>query len=259
MKFKLITIILLLITVSLLGINAENDKIFKQGVNFYTHNQFKEALKNFIQLEKKGIINADLYYNIGNTYFRLNRLGLAILYYKKALKVKPDFAQAKKNLEFAISLTKDKQTYNTASPIEQKLKSIFDSLSMNLSAIITLILFAFVVFIIIVIILFYKDKEKAAIIFTLVILLMLFASSLLVSYLKWQSYHNDKEAVLISESAIGFSGPGDNYTRVFTIHEGMIFDVEQTQGDWTLVKLKNGLGGWIRTQDLKRVKILANK
>ena len=239
--------------------SADYDKMFKKGVDLYTKNSFKEALDTFLSIEKEGVVNAELYYNIANTYFRLNQLGYAILYYKKALKVKPAFAQAKKNLEFALSLTKDKQTYSKSSPIERKIKDIFDLISLNLSAVISLILFFLIVLVIVIMILFYKDREKIAMIFTLVILLIFFAGSLLVSYLKWKSYHDDKEAVLISESAIGFSGPGDNFTRVFTIHEGLCFEVVQTQGDWSLIKLNNGLGGWIRTQDLKRVKLLAKQ
>ncbi len=253
-------IILLLITLFTINLfSADFDSTFKKGVKFYTNNQFKEALKTFLSIEKDGVINAELYYNIANTYFRLNRLGYAILYYKKALKVNPDFKEAKKNLDFALSLTKDKQNYSNDSIVEQKIKNIFNKISLNLSAVISLIFFILVVLTIVIMILFYKNREKIGITFVLVILIMFFASSLLVSYLKWKNYHNDSDAVLVSESAIGFSGPGDNFTRVFTIHEGLCFEVVKTQNDWSLIKLNNGLGGWIRTQDLKRVKLLANE
>ncbi|HHE38945.1 MAG TPA: SH3 domain-containing protein, partial [Candidatus Cloacimonetes bacterium] len=63
------------------------------------------------------------------------------------------------------------------------------------------------------------------------------------------------EAVLISQSAVGFSGPSNEFTRVFTIHEGMIFDIEKEENNWSLIKLTNGLGGWIESKNLEKIKI----
>jgi uncharacterized protein YgiM (DUF1202 family) len=73
------------------------------------------------------------------------------------------------------------------------------------------------------------------------------------SYIKWQRYTDESQAVLLTDSAIGYSGPDSDFTRVFTIHEGMIFQIEQQQEDWSLIKLQNGLGGWIRNSNFQKI------
>ena len=256
MKKYMMIIIILILAINLFAADYKDE--FKKGVDFYKTDKVDKALDAFLSIEKAGIINADVFYNTANCYYRLGKMGMAILYYKKALKVKPDFVKAKKNLEFAMSLTKDKQDIPKASPVEEFLKGIFNKISINVFALISLLLFAAIILIIVLLIMRYRGREKTVPIFLLVLFLFIFAFFIVLSYVKWSNYHSDKNAVLISDSAIGFSGPGESYTRVFTIHEGLCFTVEQTQGEWSLIKLYNGLGGWIRTQEIKRVKFLAS-
>jgi uncharacterized protein YgiM (DUF1202 family) len=77
----------------------------------------------------------------------------------------------------------------------------------------------------------------------------------IISILKWQEFHNDNEAVILSTSVIGYSGPGEDFTRVFTIHEGMIFTLERDEDNWSLIKLENGLGGWIKKDTYIRIEL----
>ena len=201
------------------------------------------------------IINADLYYNIGNCYFRLNEIGRSILYFKKAIKVRSDHQAARRNLEYALTFTKDKQNSESNNVIRSFWQKAFDSLSINILAIITLIIFILIILLICYMIIHFRNREKTVPIFITTILVFIFTAFLIVSFLKWQEFHNTDEAVLLSTSAIGYSGPGQDFTRVFTIHEGMIFTVERNEGDWSLIKLENGLGGWIKNDTFVRIEL----
>jgi uncharacterized protein YgiM (DUF1202 family) len=110
-----------------------------------------------------------------------------------------------------------------------------------------------VVFIINLIILKFSQREKTLPVFFAIILTFLLLFSLFLSYIKWQRYTDESQAVLLADSAIGYSGPGVDFTRVFTIHEGMIFQIEQQQAEWSLIKLENGLGGWIKNGSFEKI------
>jgi len=101
----------------------------------------------------------------------------------------------------------------------------------------------------------YKNREKTIPLFMTTIFIFLFSVFLIISILKWQEFHSDDEGVLLSTSAIGFSGPGEDFTRVFTIHEGMIFKIERSEDNWSLIKLENGLGGWISKDTYVRIEL----
>jgi tetratricopeptide (TPR) repeat protein len=90
-------------------INAQSSEIlFEKGNQAYKNKQYEIALKNYFQINNKKDISADLYYNIGNTYFRLNDYANAILYYERAHKLKPYDEAIDFNIKVANSKIVDK-------------------------------------------------------------------------------------------------------------------------------------------------------
>ncbi len=254
MKKLISTFLLLFLAISIFAVN-QIDTIHQEASNAYNNKDYQTALEKFNLIENEGIINADLYYNIGNCYFRINEIGRAILYFKKALKVESDHQAARRNLEYALTFTKDKQNSESQSVIRSFWLKAFDSFSINLLAIITLILFSFIVMLICLMIIHYKNREKTVPIFFTTVFIFFFSVFFIISILKWQEFHKTDEAVLLSTSAIGYSGPGEDFTRVFTIHEGMIFTIERSDNNWSLIKLENGLGGWIKKETFVRIEL----
>ena len=204
------------------------ETIHKEAIKSYNDKDYQTALEKFSLIENEGIVNSDLYYNIGNCYFRINEIGRAILYFKKALRVRSDHHAARRNLDYALTFTKDKQNSGNESVIRSFWLKAFDSLSINLLAIITLALFMTIIVLLSFMIIHYKNREKTVPLFMTTIFIFLFSVFLIISILKWQEFHSDDEGVLLSTSAIGYSGPGEDFTRVFTIHEGMIFTIERS-------------------------------
>jgi len=251
---KILLIIISLITISFFA-DSQIDIVFQNAVKSYEKKEFNEALEQFLIIENENIISADLFYNIGNCYFRLNQLGKSILYYKKALKVNSNFKPAQRNLKFALTLTKDKQTQDEQDIIQSFWKKTFNFFSLNSLAIISFFLFIIIIIFINITIFSYRHREKTVPVFFISIFTVFLISFLIFGFIKWKSYHHSSEAVLISQSAVGFSGPSNEFTRVFTIHEGMIFDIEKEENNWSLIKLTNGLGGWIESKNLEKIKI----
>jgi tetratricopeptide (TPR) repeat protein len=252
------TFLLLLIILGLtfgIAANSLSENAFSNGIENYQNKKYKQALKDFKKIEKTGLNDDKIYYNIGNCYFRLGKLGHAIQYYKIALKVNPNNEKVRKDLEYVLTMTKDKQNLEEISLTEKTLLKIYNFFSPNFSAILSLLFFGGIILIVNIIIMKFRGREKTIPIFIFIILLILFIIFSSFSYLKWKNYHNVNEGVLLSSVEPGFSGPSEDFTRVFTIHEGMIFKIVKSDGDWTQIQLNNGLGGWIKRVAIGKIRL----
>lgn len=253
----LIIIILLMTAVCCSAIESQQFRqINQQAIQAYHSKDYDQALEKFTQLEFNGIINADLFYNIGNCYFRKSQLGRAILYYKKALKIDPSHAQAASNLKFMQTLIKDKIESQDKGALLELLESIYKSIDMNSAALFTAILFACLIILIILLQTVFADRDKSLPVFLIIIIIILLSASSIIAYLKYDNFNSRDEAVITAQTAIGYSGPGEEYTRVFTIHEGLSCQIEDQKDNWLLIKLDNGIGGWIDASLLNRVVVI---
>jgi len=59
------------------------------------------------------------------------------------------------------------------------------------------------------------------------------------------------EAIVVAKEVNAHSGPGEDLTTIFTIHEGTKVSIERQSGDWALIRLKNGMGGWIQATTIE--------
>lgn len=248
-------ILILLAIPSLYAIDDNIDSLNQKAVKAYQDKEYQTALSDFIRIEKQGVIDANLFYNMGNCYFRLEQLGMSILYYKKALKVNPTHSLAKKNLDFAFTLTRDKIESSDSGALEKILKNLYHSFSLNTLALISIILFALLVLLLIIMQTLYRFKDKSLPVFFIFLIIIFLAATVIITSMKYSAYHKNSDAVIIALTAVGFSGPGAEYTRVFTIHEGMTCNIEDKNENWVLIKLPNGIGGWIESNLLKRVSL----
>ncbi len=245
--------LLLMISANFLNSTELTQNIFDSAVELYQNKNYEQALLEFEKIRNEKVQNADLYYNIGNCHYRLQELGEAVLNYKIALKIDPTHQAARRNLRFVLTQTKDKQQLDHENRIFSFWQKIFNSMSINLLSLLSLIFFLLVILIIDLIILRYAGREKTAPIFIMIIAIIFLVIFATLTAIKYHEFRAMDEAVLLSPSAIGYSGPSAEFTRVFTIHEGMIFNVEKEQNGWSLIKLKNGLGGWIKKDNFRRV------
>src|SRR4051794_9236353 len=81
---------------------------FEEGNDLYQNNKFKEAVQVYESIIKEDKQqSAELYFNLGNCYYKLNKIAPSIYNYEKALVLKPDDATTLNNLKFAKKRTID--------------------------------------------------------------------------------------------------------------------------------------------------------
>src|ERR1700679_3139368 len=96
-KSYLILVIILLSCFRSMAVESYNVQ-WQKGTTFYAQKQYDSAAIYFEQIAALKPQNAEVYYNLGNTYYRLNKIAPAVLNYQRALQINPDYKDAKDNL-----------------------------------------------------------------------------------------------------------------------------------------------------------------
>mgnify|MGYP002354821448 FL=1 len=256
MNRKILFILLLAVlsfTVVCYGNQKDYENKFKEGNGLYEKGDYRGAEKLYDDLIKSGVVNVALYYNAGNASFKTGSTGKAILYYERALRIAPRDEDIKQNLRYIRSVTVDKQT-------DEK-SGIFSLLFSGLKGILSLNELTITVFILYVILflggLIYIFSDRFSLKFSLKITGMVIFSIFLVFslFLCVRIYEQDcmKQGIIMVSQEKARSGPGEDYTEVFTIHEGSRVYLKDGLQDWRKITLPNGYSGWIKNKSVEEI------
>ncbi len=227
--------------------------LFKKGNEAYQKGQYETALSNYERILTHGFASGKVYYNIGNTYFYLGNIGKAILYYERARRILPGDEDVKANLELAYSMTEDKIEAPQPGLMSRAFRFFYNKFNLNTLAAASLIIYLVISALVITGILIRitqirKWCFRSAMICA--IPLIVFGYSFL-----WKLYdlHYNPQAVVLADQVEAKSGPAENFTSLFTIHEGTKVNIIAGRSDWVRIDLPNGLNGWIPGDALERI------
>lgn len=215
--------------------------LFQRGNQSYDEGKFNQAIAEYEKILNLGIKNYEVFYNLGNAYFRQNQLGKAILNYRRALALEPREEDAKANLSFVKLFTLDKIEEQQIHPFSNMLQWFLNLWSKDGLALLTSLFYTLSIGWGILIL--FKGSKKylwsGLVIF--LFLSIIFGSSL------WTKIHFDSvdHGVVVVPQAEVRSGPGQDYILQFTGHEGLEFRVEEEAEGWYRISLPNGIKGWI--------------
>ncbi len=239
---KIIYILSILILIPLLLCAKEYD--LTAANNAYQEQNYQKAEEEYMRLVNEGVKNYELFYNLGNTYFKLNDLGNARLYYEKAAKFKPLDAELNENIAMLLSGIKDKEEVER-SFLDTLLRKIYYVFSINLLGVFVVIFFILMMAFIVLLIMSRNAVLKRIIKIFLVIFAVIFFLVTVIEIMRIRDFYSDNNAVILNEVVIAYSGPSEEFPQVFTIHEGLKVSIERYDNDWVLIKLPSGNGGWI--------------
>jgi len=249
MKKYLINIFYLLIFLSSLA-KADSNSIMQTANEYYKNNRYQLAIEEYNKLLLDGFEGTSLYYNLGNAHYRLGKVGYAILYYEKALKLSPNDEDVQHNLTLAKLNLKDK--VDTLPPffIFNLWEGILAAFSVTGWTIIVYIIFILVLIVFVVYFFSRSVTEQRISFFTgigLTVILLLTISLLIV---KMNKEFNTKDGVIIETSVIVKSSPDYSSKDSFQIHEGLKVRIEDNVDDWVKIRLDDGKIGWITEKSL---------
>ncbi len=247
-KTGAIAIIFLFITFSVSAASSEVDKIMQEANQMYQEGKYEEAVKLYNKIIDNDYEGAELYYNLGNAYFKLNKLGYAILYYEKALKLAPDDSDIQYNLKIAKARTIDRIQEIPQLFFVEWWNVLVTSFSVTTWATIVLV---FYLVLLIAIGLFFLSKnvkiQKQAFLFgSFAFAILILTVILLFARIKRET--SSKYGVLTEQVQSVKVSPDDNSDDAFVIHEGIKFEIEDELKDWVKIKLSDGKVGWLKKE-----------
>ncbi|TVZ56499.1 SH3 domain-containing protein [Lutibacter sp. Hel_I_33_5] len=243
---------LLFLLPSILLAQTAND-LFTTANNLYKEGKYKEAIKVYQKIEKKDQVSSDVYYNLGNCYYKLNEVAATIYNYEKALSINPLHKDATNNLVFAKRLTLDRIEELPKSILQKFNENYLQKLTYNQWAIVVVVLsfLASILFL-----LFYfseiPTKKRFYFISSILSFIMLF-SSLLITINQYNLSTSKRHAIVFSKKIDVKNAPTLNGNDVFTIHEGTKIMVLDEVDNWKKVKLADGKIGWLIADEIKEL------
>lgn len=219
--------------------------IFKIAGEDYRQGRYDDAAVNYLKIYRSGISNHILFYNLGNCYFKLNKIGLAILMWEKGLKLKPHDDLLKSNLEFASKRLYDKFENQETHFIGAVLGAVSRTFNVNGWVIISIIFFWAAGISLLIVQKTQKSALRRISGYSAALFILLFVISAVFMIAGFYSLKYDKEGVFLVPAVQVRSGPGTNNPILFILHEGTKVKIEGEQPNWLHVSLPNGYNGWV--------------
>jgi len=230
------------------------DAVFEKGNEAYRNAYYEEALKNYHQIDSLGLQSADLYYNLGNTYYKLNQIAPSIFYFEKSLLLDPKHEDAKQNLAFAQRMTIDAFEILPKSVFQKINETIIYPISYNNWAWIS-ILFAFFVSVFFLMYYFSQYASTKRLFFIISLISLGFFLLSLSFVIKAKHYSNHNQPVIVFSSVVSVkSEPSASASETFEIHEGTKVQILEKIDSWYKIKLVDGKVGWLKEEAIKKLK-----
>ena len=221
-------------------------EFYQEGNRLYQEGDFEEALASYLRLVEAGFESGEVYYNIGNTHFKLGDLAQSILYYERARRLLPGDADVQANLELARSLTVDE-----IEPLPRFW--LFAAVAwwvelLPRMVLITVVAASYLVGTGLVLLLILKRGVPVAvwgrrIALASGVVFLLFGLNLAVREFE---VGRAQEAVVLEPQVDVMSAPLDDETlTIFTLHEGTKVRIDRLSEEWAEVALEDGRVGWV--------------
>jgi len=227
--------------------HADQNPVFTKANQDYSQGHFQEAAEGYQKLVSAGERSANLFYNLGNAWFRLGNFGEAILNYQRALALDSHHPEAAANL----TLVRDE-----ARALELKQGRLDRYVEVGTSAqysITAAVAFWAVVFC--AARLFFLRRRSATVLLLIILLIAVFAGAVFALYSLETARKGRTLAIVTGKKIEARFAPADNAGSVLALPPGSEIKVLVQRGDWLYAALPNDLRGWIPANSAQLVRM----
>lgn len=251
--FKGLTIIFILNLLSLSSFASDNQLQVAKGNTAYSSGNYKEAVQAYSSLVAQGFESTDLFYNLGNSYFKLNDMPHAILWYERAKRLNPGNEDVTFNLNVANSKITDKIEPLPEFFLKRWLRSLTDLFSVDAwaKAGIALLIAALALFSLYIAsrVLILRKLGFWTGFLTLVFSVIF----LIFAWTGNNSRMSEQSAIIINPTVTVKSSPDEKSTDIFVIHEGCKVQLVDHIGNWYEIRIVNGSVGWVEMGNFEKI------
>jgi tetratricopeptide (TPR) repeat protein len=220
----------------------------------YQAEKFAEATQAYQELVTAGVKNSDIFYNLGNAYFKQGDIGRAIVNYRRAKLLSPRDGDIQTNLGMAEAQAKDQLDLNGESTINRIAEVSQNWVTLNEMALLALTLWFGLA-----LLLFSLSQTESArghevVQYGAIIVGLLFVASALALGSRLYVEATQPAAVIIADKVDVSSGPGSQFVTQFTLHSGTEVHLLEQQGSWVRLTLPGDqMQGWVSKDTVEMV------
>ena len=251
MKKNVLLVVVLLM--ALFSHATENQLIIAKANKAYTDGLFTNAVDLYKQVLTSGNESWELYYNLGNSYYKMNDFASAILYYEKAKKLDPGNEDINFNLKVTNNKIADKIEPLPELFYKRLYRNVVELFPVDIWAritILTLILSLFFA-------LFYVMSQRVFLrkmgFWTGILFFILSLVSVHFAIQNYKTLQNNTEAIIFTPTVTIKSSPDEKSIDLFVLHEGTKVNILDNIGNWYEIRIANGSVGWLPVSSLEKI------
>lgn len=230
------------------SVNAEATAAYNEG-------HFRRAIE-ILEAERvdrlaEGLESPELYYNLGNAYFRVNELAEARLYYERALLLDPGDRDTRHNIDYLMTKIEDKILVADTFFLSNWFNAIQNLFSSNAWATIGIALFLLLAGCMAA---FFFSRsvvlKKTAFYIGIVSLVIVIFANVFAFRQKKKVEHRDT-AIIMAGSAPIMGSPDINSKELFILHAGTKIYITKEDRNWLEIEIDNGSVGWVQRDKIE--------
>jgi len=226
---------------------AQSDAQFAKANQEYADRNFKEAIDGYDQLVRSGQWSANLFYDLGNAYFRAEDFGRAILNYERALALDRHHPEADANLRIVRDEARALELTPTLA--ERYLKFANEN-QFTIASAIALWVATFCI-----VALIFARRRSGAVIALSIVSLSSFAVAVFATYELDDGSNGRALAIVTGMNVQARVATADNANSVLALPPGSEIRVLSNRGDWIYAALPNNLRGWVPAKSAEAVRL----
>lgn len=240
------------ITVNLVFGN-NNINVFNRANEFYKKEQYDTSIILYESILKSGLEAPEVYYNLGNAYYKNKNIAEAILNYERAHTLAPNDDNINFNLQLAQTMIVDKINTLPEFFLKHWWRIFSEFLSSDIWGIISITLFI-VALIFAALYLFTLRLWLKKFSFWLVLILIALSFVCFInSYQLKSDSLSQTQAIVMTPSVTIKSSPDENGKDLFVIHEGLKVWIIDKVDNWSKIKIADGNSGWLKNTDIEAI------
>jgi len=251
---RALMIISILATCFMVAESRDLQDLFQTGNQYYLDGKYEMAVQSYQSIIDSGFASAELYYNLGNAYYKSHDITMALVNYERARILKPNDPEINHNLVIAREFVVDRIEVLPEFFLRRAYVDFVKIFDADIWALVSVITFGLALGLFLAYFFLNQLFIRKMSFWTGILFILISASTFLFALQQNNLVTRHHQAIILTPSVTIKSSPDeDSGTDLFLLHEGTKVTISDELGDWREVILSDGNSGWLKETDLIRL------
>lgn len=245
--------IAILFSLPVAGQSKVEQLVFDQANQLYLNGEYSSAREEYQKIINSGFESPELYYNLGNTFYKLGQVPPAILYYEKALLLNPKDEDVLFNLDLANRLVVDKINPVNEFFLKKWIRAFAGIMKPDIWGLISLLSFGLLLASSLFVYATRGNRYRNLFLSGGALMMLVLVVSLALGSIQHKLTVHPDSAIVFASSLTAKSSPDAGGTDLFVIHEGVKVKITDRVGTWIRIRLADGNEAWIPEDSVEKI------